>query len=84
MTMKTNDPHGSWRYIIVGFDISNADFEIIKEKAMEAGMSVSAYVSKSLERKDVLAEKNQKMYESLMPYWKVILSELNRLGGGDI
>ena len=84
MTMKTNDPHGSWRYIIVGFDISNADFEKIKEKAMKGGMNVSTYISKSLEVKDVLVEKNQKMYESLMPYWKVILSELNRLGGGDI
>ena len=83
MTMKVNDPHGSWRYIIVGFDISNADFERIKGKAQVDGTSVSTYVSKSLERKDVLVEKNQKMYESLMPYWKVILSELNRLGGSD-
>ena len=83
MTMKINDPHGSWRCIVVGFDVSKADFERIRKAAKDKGLTVRAFVSESLAVKNVTVRKNQKMYESLQPYWGVVKAELERLGIGE-
>lgn len=80
MTKKTVDSHGSWRYLVVGFDISNEDFAIITKRAIDEGLSVSAYVVKSFATKALNVQKNQKMYGSLLPYWNIVLAELDRLG----
>ena len=83
MTKKTVDKHGTWRHIFVGFDVSNAEYEEIRRRAAEKGMSIPVYMAECLLVKDVKVKPSRRAYEILTPLIAQINDGIERIGGRD-
>lgn len=79
MSQKALDRKGRWRNITVAFRVSPEERDAIDQMVRISGLTKQAYICTRLLQKDVVVQKNPRVYKALLMEIKQIQTELKRI-----
>lgn len=77
--MKNLDQMGRIRNRVVGFRVSDGEWEMINRAVRLSGHNKQDYIMSKLLNKDVVVEKSPRTYKALKDQMEAIIAELKRL-----
>ena len=83
MSAKNVDRHNRFRNITVGFRVSPEENEEINRAVALSGLSKQEYCYRRCMERDVVVQGNPRVYKALKNQMADILTELQRIAGGE-
>ena len=84
MSAKNVDRHNRFRNITVGFRVSPEENEEINRAVALSGLSKQEYCYRRCMERDVVVQGNPRVYKALKNQMADILTELQRIAGGEL
>ena len=82
MSAKNRDEQNRWRNITVGFRVSPEENEQINTAVALSGLSKQEYCYRRCIGREIVVQRNPRVYKALKTQMTEILSELKRLESG--
>ena len=82
MSVKNRDEQNRWRNITVGFRVSPEENEQINTAVALSGLSKQEYCYRRCIGREIVVQRNPRVYKALKTQMTEILSELKRLESG--
>ena len=84
MSAKNLDNKNRWRNKTVAFRVSPEEDEQIEAAVRLSGLTKQDYITRRLRCRDVVVQGNPRVYKALRDELAAVLTELRRIGAGDI
>lgn len=79
MSEKNLDNKGRWRNVTIGFRVSKEENDAINEVVALSGLTKQEYITNKLLEREVVVEKNPRVYKALKDKMESIYGELKRI-----
>ena len=76
---RTLDYKGRWRNHTVAFRVSNEEANLLNDLVTLSGLTKQDYITRRLLCRDVVVQRNQRMYNAIKNQMAAIYEELKRL-----
>ena len=84
MSLKNRDNHNRWRNKTVAFRVSPEEDAQIETFVKLSGLTKQDYITRRLTGKDVVVQRNPRVYKALRGQLAAVLDELRRIEAGGI